>query len=200
MASDIVKVFMVSGIIFLLGCATAPDDISSSYVSPIQYRNYDCDQIAMEMERVTRHLTVVHGKLKRRRAKDTKNMTVGMILFWPSLFYIKGDGPDTTEFARLKGSLEALEEVAIQRKCDLGMLPEIPDFKEEPSVFTNSDSSVYHKPDCPKLSTGYNDATHDDHIVEFKSFQEAQKAGGKPCSYCKPKGMTKSQERLKKGG
>ena len=177
----------------MLGCATVPEDISTAYVSPLQYHKYDCDQIAMEMERVTRHLSIVHGKLKRRRAKDTKNMTVGIILFWPSLFYIKGDGPDATEFARLKGSLEALEQVAIQKKCDQSMLPEIPDFEKKPSVFTNSDSSVYHKPDCPKLSAEETQDTDDTNdtadIIEFKS---AQEAGGKPCSYCNPDGMTKN--------
>ncbi len=186
--------FLISGVLFLSSCATPPSDILPAYVSPLQYEKYDCEQIAMEMERVSRRLNAVHAAVLQRRNKDSKNMAVGMVLFWPSLFFIKGDGPAAVEFARLQGEMEALEKTAISKKCDLSMLPEIPDFKKEPSVFTNSDSSVYHKPNCPELSV---EDTED--IMEFKSFQEAQKAGGKPCSYCKPKGMTKNQERLKKG-
>ncbi len=42
-------------------------------------------------------------------------MAVGMVLFWPSLFFIKGDGPAAVEFARLQGEMEALEKTAISK-------------------------------------------------------------------------------------
>ncbi len=47
------------------------------------------------------------------------------------------------------------------------------------SVFTNKDSNVFHKRNCPKLDTK-------DDLVEFGSPQEASKAGGLPCNYCNP--------------
>jgi len=36
----------------LAACATAPDKISASYVSPLQYQSYDCGQIRMELIRI----------------------------------------------------------------------------------------------------------------------------------------------------
>jgi len=199
MIKNIVTSVFVLGVLFLSSCASPPGDIQPAYVSPLQYRQYDCDQIAMEMERVSRRLNEVHSAVLQRRNKDSKNMAVGMVLFFPSLFFIKGDGPEAVEFARLQGEMESLEIVAIQKKCDLGMLPKIPDFKEESSVYTSGDSNVYHRQYCPELSADDNDGVGDIDIVEFESVQEARNAGGKPCRYCKPKGMTKGQERLKKG-
>ncbi len=34
---------------FIIGCASSPDKIKTAYVSPMQYKNYDCDQIASEL-------------------------------------------------------------------------------------------------------------------------------------------------------
>lgn len=199
MIKKVVMSIFMSGALFLSSCASPPGEIRPAYVSPLLYLQYDCDQIAMEMERVSRRLNEVHSAVLQRRNKDSKNMAIGMILFFPSLFYIKGDGPEAVEFARLQGEMESLEKVAIQKKCDLSMLPKVPDFKKESSVFTSSDSSVYHKHDCPKLSVDDIDDMGDIEIVEFESAEEARNAGGEPCSYCKPKGLTKNQERLKKG-
>jgi hypothetical protein len=43
-------------------------------------------------------------------------MALGLILFWPSLFFLDGDGPEAQEYARLKGEYEALEVASIQEK------------------------------------------------------------------------------------
>ncbi|MGH9425353.1 MAG: hypothetical protein ACRD2L_03485 [Terriglobia bacterium] len=44
-------------------------------------------------------------------------MAVGLILFWPTLFFIDGTGPEAQEYGRLKGEYEALEKVSIQKEC-----------------------------------------------------------------------------------
>lgn len=44
---------------------------------------------------------------------------VGLILFWPALFFIDGDGPEANEYARLKGEHEALQKASIEKKCGL---------------------------------------------------------------------------------
>jgi hypothetical protein len=49
-------------------------------------------------------------------------MAVGLVLFWPALFFLEGgDGPEAAEYACLKGEVDALEQVAIQKKCDMTM-------------------------------------------------------------------------------
>ena len=47
-------------------------------------------------------------------------MAIGLVLFWPTLFFLEGgDGPEAAEYARLKGEVDALEGVAIQKQCDM---------------------------------------------------------------------------------
>lgn len=102
------------------GCATHPDKIATASVSPLQYQTYDCAQIGGELERVSGRANELYAGLKKDADNDTAQMTVGMLLFWPTLFFLEGgDGPEAAEYAKLKGETEALEKVAIQRRCQL---------------------------------------------------------------------------------
>tara|TARA_B100001964_G_scaffold75360_1_gene85618 strand:- start:1455 stop:2039 length:585 start_codon:yes stop_codon:yes gene_type:complete len=192
MAKKMVVTIFLIGVIFLSGCASKPGDIVPAYVSPLLYEKYNCEQIAMEMDRVSRRLNEVLTNVKRKRNADSRNMAIGMVLFWPSLFFIKGDGPEAVEFARLQGEAEALEKVAIQKMCDQSMLPEMPVFEMDmvDAVFTNEDSDVFHRHDCLELDEDKKS------LLEFKTAREALNSGGEPCNYCKPE---KSKDRLKKG-
>lgn len=106
------------------GCASSPDKIQTSYVSPLQYKDHDCDQISGEMERVSRRVNELYGSLKKTADNDSAQMAVGMVLFWPALFFLEGgDGPEAAEYGRLKGERDALEKVAIQKKCDASIIP-----------------------------------------------------------------------------
>lgn len=102
------------------GCATHPDKIATASVSPLQYQNHDCAQIGAELERVSGRANELYAGLKKDADNDTAQMTVGMILFWPTLFFLEGgDGPEAAEYAKLKGEKDALEKVAIQKRCQL---------------------------------------------------------------------------------
>lgn len=106
-----------------MGCATKPEKISAAYVSPLKYKDYDCDQIALEMDYVSQRTNVLYNSLKKEANSDSWQMGVGLILFWPALFMLEGgDGPEAAEYAQLKGEFEALRQAAIQKRCDLGML------------------------------------------------------------------------------
>ena len=104
----------------LIGCATQPKDLPTAYVSPLQYQNYSCDQIAMEMNRVSRKVNELKDDLKEEADNDSAQMAIGLIIFWPALFFLEGgDGADATEFSRLKGEFEALESISIQKSCGI---------------------------------------------------------------------------------
>jgi hypothetical protein len=45
--------------------------------------------------------------------------TVGLIVFWPSLFLIDGDNTNTQELARLKGEMDAIESAPIRSQCGI---------------------------------------------------------------------------------
>ena len=114
--------------ILLSGCATKPSEIGASYVSPYKYKDYDEEQIIMEMDHVGRRTNELYYSLKKEASSDSAQMAVGLLLFWPALFFLEGgDGPEAAEYARLKGEYEALRTVAVQRKISLDMLPPSPE-------------------------------------------------------------------------
>ena len=109
--------FLVLGVL-IAGCATQPSDLPTSYVSPNQYQHYSCEQITMEMNRTSRKASELQARLKKDADNDAAQMAVGIIIFWPALFFLEGgDGPEATEYSRLKGEFEALEEASIQKNC-----------------------------------------------------------------------------------
>ena len=108
----------------LSGCASSPDHMAAAYVSPIQYQDYDCTQIGGELTRVSRRAQELYGQLDKTASNDAIQMGVGLVLFWPTLFFLEGgDGPEAAEYSRLKGEREALEQSAIQKHCDPSIIP-----------------------------------------------------------------------------
>ncbi|WP_295544477.1 hypothetical protein [uncultured Thiohalocapsa sp.] len=107
----------VVALAFSAGCATPPDKVSAAYVSPMQYSAYSCGQIEGELRRVQRQLVQVTGAQQKEANKDAIAMGVGLVVFWPALFFLAGDD-QKAELARLKGEYEALQSAAIRKDCD----------------------------------------------------------------------------------
>lgn len=103
----------------LAGCATHPDDMSTSYVSALKYTEYDCNQIYFEMTHINRKSQELYQILSKKSDNDSAQMAVGLVILWPALFFLEGgDGPQASEYARLKGEFEALHENAVYKKCN----------------------------------------------------------------------------------
>lgn len=105
-------------ILFLSGCAKKAADINPHYISPLTYNHYSCDQIKQELIRVNNRVMEVTGKQDDAANKDAAALAVGMVLFWPALFFMVG-GDKKEELGRLKGECEALEKCAIEKECDI---------------------------------------------------------------------------------
>jgi|TARA_B100001964_G_C14170844_1_gene571380 hypothetical protein len=103
----------------LVGCARSSEKVPSAYISPLIYQDYNCKQIAAEMHRVTRRVYDTGAAVDDAAGADAMKMGVGLLLLWPTLFFVDGDGPEAAEYARLKGEFEALEMVSIQKECGL---------------------------------------------------------------------------------
>ena len=108
--------------VLLSGCATSSKDIATSYVSPVQYQNYDCDQFAAESQRLTTRVQQLGGRLDEAASNDKAIVGVGMLLFWPALFALGGTKQQEAEYGRLKGEAEALQHAAVAKKCP-GAMP-----------------------------------------------------------------------------
>jgi hypothetical protein len=76
--------------ITLGGCATGAKDVSTSYVSPLQYQSYDCGQLGSETQRIQSKVTELGGRLDQAASNDKAIAGVGIILFWPVLFALGG--------------------------------------------------------------------------------------------------------------
>ena len=105
----------------LSACAKSSAEIRPSYVSPLQYQHYSCDQIAMEMQRVSSRATQVAGIQDGNATDDAIATTAAIIVFWPAAFLVGGDGQTGAELARLKGEFEALESISVQKNCRLNI-------------------------------------------------------------------------------
>jgi len=98
------------------GCAKKAEDISAAYVSPMQYQHYSCEQLQSEMARVSAKVSEVAGIQNKAHTRDTVATTVGLVVFWPALFFLAG-GDKAEELSRLKGEYEALQQAAIKKNC-----------------------------------------------------------------------------------
>jgi hypothetical protein len=117
---------------FSVGCSTPPEKISATYVSPVQYQDYNCNQIQQEIARVERKIHEISGQQQKEADKDGAAMAIGLVLFWPALFFLAGQDKKD-ELARLKGEYEALESIAIQKECDI--VAELEEAKKEREKF-----------------------------------------------------------------
>lgn len=110
----------------LPGCATSSKDISSSYVSPMQYSAYDCGQLTAEMQRIRGRVNQLGGRLDEAANNDKMIMGAGLLLFWPVLFALGGTKAQEQEYARLKGEGDAVNQAAIERKCTIAAAEQTP--------------------------------------------------------------------------
>ena len=101
----------------LAGCATSSKDIAATYVSPMQYQSYDCDQLASETQRVQVRVNQLGGRLDEAASNDKAITGAGVILFWPALFALGGTEQQEAEYARLKGEYDAVQQAAVLKKC-----------------------------------------------------------------------------------
>jgi hypothetical protein len=107
------------------GCASSSSDITPQYISALQYEKYSCAQLAEEASAVSARVAQVSGVQDSKRTNDAVATTVGVVIFWPALFMMKGDGATAGELGRLKGEMEAIERASVQRKCGI-------EFRKEP--------------------------------------------------------------------
>lgn len=99
------------------GCASSSKEIQAAYVSPMTYQDFSCSQLIAESQRIQRRVSGAAGAVDDRASGDKMKMGVGLVLFWPTLFFLKGDGPEAQELARLRGEYEAIEQTYNRKDC-----------------------------------------------------------------------------------
>jgi outer membrane murein-binding lipoprotein Lpp len=108
---------IAAGTLTVAGCASRSDNIAAAYVSPTAYASWKCGQIQEEASRLSARAAQVSGAQDSKATNDAVATGVGVVLFWPALFFIKGDSTTAAELSRLKGEMDAIEQVSIQKRC-----------------------------------------------------------------------------------
>lgn len=99
------------------GCASRSEDVAAAYVSPMVYSSWSCAQIREEAARISARAAQAAGAQDRQATNDAVATGVAVVLFWPAAFFIRGDNVNSAELARLKGEMEAIQQVSIQKNC-----------------------------------------------------------------------------------
>lgn len=112
------KYLMIIAALFVAGCASQPEDISANHVSASEYREHSCQELADEAGALNSKGRDLYQSLDKEADNDAAQMAIGMVLFWPALFFLEGgDGADAEVYADLKGHMDAVQQVSREKKC-----------------------------------------------------------------------------------
>ncbi len=103
----------------LSSCASKPSDIEAAYVSPALYESLSCDRLREEATAVSARAIAASGAQQKKADNDAVAVGVGVVIFWPALFFAKGDGATAAEVSRLKGEMKAIESASLKNNCGI---------------------------------------------------------------------------------
>ena len=103
----------------LSSCASKPKDIEAAYVSSTLYESLSCDRLREEATAVSARAIAASGAQQKKADNDAVAVGVGLVIFWPALFFAKGDGASAAEVSRLKGEMKAIETASIKNNCGI---------------------------------------------------------------------------------
>ena len=117
MKQNILFAFIILTLLF--GCASFPSDIDPYPHSAVQYETASCAEIKTDHNRLVKRIEKISGDMKNTAQNDIWQIGAS-IIFWPFLLFL-GDEDDfkKRELADLTGRINALEEAANLKECDL---------------------------------------------------------------------------------
>ncbi len=133
--------------VLIFSCSTAKkaNQVDAAYIPSSQYENRSCDELMLLAEEIKQQTPSLERKVDETRRKDKVREQVGLWLFWPSYFFMEGNAEEQTDLALARGQLNAIRNVAIQKKCNTRYQsnssyepPRKEEPKEEPKQASNS--------------------------------------------------------------
>jgi hypothetical protein len=101
----------------LTACASKSSDVTASYISPVIYSNYTCQQLGLEAQSVAARAATLFDSQDDQRTHDQIATGVAIVVFWPAAFFVGGDKQTAAELAQMKGQMAAIEQASIQKNC-----------------------------------------------------------------------------------
>ena len=120
MKAKLPAILLVLATVFTIGgCASKSTKIPITYVSPNEYASLSCVTLENEMRDISQQVAVITGQVDKEASADAWQMGVGLVLFWPALFFLEGgDGALQSNYALLKGKYEAASTQYKRKGCD----------------------------------------------------------------------------------
>ncbi len=118
-SSKLVTPMLMAVLATSAGCATKANQVDASYVSPVHFQNFSCRQLSAEAERVSFRVQDLSGIQNKKATSDAVATGVALVVFWPAVFFVKGDNASTAELSRLKGEMDAIEQASIRKNCGI---------------------------------------------------------------------------------
>ena len=102
------------------GCAKKAKDIKPTYHSmeTIEYADKSCKQLKNEILSINKELRVIGGVQDDTASKDAAAMTVGLVVFWPALFFLASGDDNENKIGELKGKYNSIKLVSQRKKCE----------------------------------------------------------------------------------
>lgn len=98
------------------GCATKASKVDAAYVSSNEFPYSTCEQLVGEAARVESDVNRLTGKQNKKAKNDKIATGVGLVVFWPALFFLASDD-EKQELAVAKGRYEAINRAYDQKFC-----------------------------------------------------------------------------------
>lgn len=114
------KIASIIGLALVVtSCASKPNDIEAAYVSSTLYEGLSCNRLREEATMVSSRAIAASGVQQKKADNDAVAVGVGLVIFWPALFFAKGDGASASEVSRLKGEMKAIETASLKNNCGI---------------------------------------------------------------------------------
>ena len=122
------------------GCAPTAKDIGESYVSPLRFKDYSCEDLKNEARHIRQENVVVAEQINKSAAEFNQAVSAGVILS-PFTFGLSGlaasyktkdmhkDAGNIAALSTMKGNYSAIREAAQRAGCP--QIPELPELKEK---------------------------------------------------------------------
>lgn len=112
-------ILLAMATVFIIsGCASKSTNIPITYVSPNEYASLSCATLENEMRDISQRVATITGQVDKEASADALQMGVGLVLFWPALFFLEGgDGALQSNYALLKGKYEAASTQYSRKGC-----------------------------------------------------------------------------------
>lgn len=98
-------------------CATAPNKIQANYIPTAKYESLSCADLTAQLVDNDAQRLTLYNRIAKRNKSDKIVTGVGVVVAWPALFFLRGNGEVKENYANLLGTDAALTKVANDKGC-----------------------------------------------------------------------------------